>query len=80
MTLDQVSADKALVELMNINCKPQTLNLFRKLSLVFQNSRTFRLDIFKLTPINGPPEAPQDKKDQNYRQGNEQIQDFHNNS
>jgi hypothetical protein len=63
MTLERVSADKGFIGLTNINCEPQTLNFFKKLSLVFQNSRTFHLDIFKLTAVNGPPEAPQDEKD-----------------
>jgi hypothetical protein len=80
MTLGSVSADNAFTGLTNINLEPQTLNFFRKLSLVFQNSCAFGLNVFKLTPINSPPKTTQDEKDQNHRQGNEQIQDFHHDS
>ena len=47
---------------------------------ILENPLTFRFNVVKLTPVDGPPEAAKNKKDKNNRQWNQQIQNIHQDS
>jgi hypothetical protein len=47
------------------------------MSIASENALPFALDIVKLTLLKRPPEETDDQEHQNKRDGNQEVQDFH---
>lgn len=47
------------------------------MSIISKNTLAFCIDVFKLASVNRPSQTAQDEKNQNNRQGDEQIKNVH---